>query len=115
MGTATRFLVGAAAALTISGLVPASANAIAPTPTPTPTPTAQPETCRYIVNTKHPIAIKSGPGKNYAKRGELQPSTDPITTTCATRGRGPDHWVQLQSGDFKNLWVWRNWLKPYSE
>lgn len=119
-GTATRVLAGAAPALT--ALVPAIAQAAAPMPTPpstftptsipppwsTPTPAPNAENCHYVVDAKRAIPVRSGPGKAYEKRGELQPSDEPITTTCATKGHGPDHWMQFRSGEFENLWVWRD-------
>ncbi|WP_171074512.1 hypothetical protein [Nonomuraea basaltis] len=40
---------------------------------------------------------------------EQQPASSPAEPTA-----GREHWVQLKSGDYKDLWVWRTWLQPWS-
>ena len=110
MRTAMRLLAGAAAAATLSGLGITAAHA---TTAGIAAPT-QAETCRYVVDVANPIPVRSGPGKKYRAVGELGPSKDPIAATCAARGRGPSHWVQLKEGDHEGEWVWRNRLQPWS-
>ncbi|TMR07027.1 hypothetical protein ETD86_52145 [Nonomuraea turkmeniaca] len=108
MRAATRIFAGAAATvLALGGLGPAAANA-AREPSPAT------ETCRYVVQADKAVPVRSGPGKKHEERGRLEPSDDPHKATCAARGRGPEHWVRLKSGEFEDLWVWRNRLQPWS-
>ncbi|MEV0612905.1 hypothetical protein AB0I81_06230 [Nonomuraea sp. NPDC050404] len=130
MGTAIRTFagLGTAAALTLATLtttptshatastapVSAATTSSAATASAATTDARQAPSCRYVNMTDNPAPIRLGPGKKYRKRAELAPSEDPIRATCAARGRGRDHWVQLKSGEHKGLWVWRNRLQTWS-
>jgi hypothetical protein len=100
-------------ALTTLATAPATATPSSVTFTSAAT-TGQGPTCRYINESDDPAPIRLGPGKKYRKQAELAPSQDPVRATCAARGRGPEHWVRLKSGEHKGLWVWRNRLQTWS-
>ncbi|MGW3347428.1 hypothetical protein ACWDA3_29370 [Nonomuraea rubra] len=99
MGAVTRLLAGAALAITPA--TPATAAQHSPT-------------CHYVNQTDDPAPIREGPGKQHRKTAELPPSDDPIKATCAARGRGPDHWVRIKTGDQKGNWIWRDRLQVWT-
>ncbi|TDD47398.1 hypothetical protein E1286_17875 [Nonomuraea terrae] len=78
-----------------------------------PTPAHDP-TCQYVVNTDHPVPLRSGPGESYPARARLAPSDEPLTATCAAPGQGAEHWVRLKSGGHKGLWLWRDRVRPWT-